>query len=202
MRVRMRKILRWGVYFMSAVCKKKKKKNPQRVEGAKKIANSKNGFLKCNLRGLMVLRGILCPELKRVSPALLFKSGFTWNIGDKSGLLPLTETLTNQKKRRQQLRWVRTWNQISSLLSVLQARPFQDQRTPSYPRPVPDLTSYPSPLTALQPLWPPWHSSHITHLSWQGLCSLASPTHTAHPLSSVRPVSNVTSSWGPPCLPT
>ena len=87
---------------------KKKKKNPQIVEGAKKIANSKNGFLKCNLRGLMVLRGILCPELKRVSPALLFKSGFTWNIGDKSGLLPLTETLTNQKKRRQQLRWVRT----------------------------------------------------------------------------------------------
>ena len=46
MRVRMRKILRWGVCFKNAVCRKK------RVEGAKKIANSINGFLKCNLRGL------------------------------------------------------------------------------------------------------------------------------------------------------
>ena len=120
----------------------------------------------------MVLRGILCPELKRVGPALLFKSGFTWNIGDKSGLLPLTETVTNQKKRGQQLRWVRAWNQITSLLSILQnealSRP-QNSWLPLRPHFLP----FSPDCTSASPT--PCYSSHTTRLSSQGLCSLPSP---------------------------
>lgn len=150
---------------------------------------------------MVFLRGILRPELKRVGPALLFKSGFSWNIGDKSRLLPLTETLTNQKKRRQQLRWVRAWNQITALLSILQnealSRP-QNSWLPLRPHFLPlspDCTS-----ASLTPLI--FLTYYTLIMAGPLLPPLPSPIHRAHPLSSVRPVSNVTSSWGLPCLPT
>lgn len=192
MRVRIGKILRWGESFKSRRSAEEKK-----VEGAKKIANSINGFLNAiweNLDG--IFKRNITSRIKEVGPALLSSQASAGTLETSLGYY-LWQTLTNQKKRRQQLRAVRAWNQITALLSILNPGPFRTTELLATLR----LHSYPS-LTAPQNFLISWYSSYITHLSWQAFASPPSPIHRAHPLSSVRPVSNVSSSWGslPPNL--
>lgn len=92
---------------------------------------------------MVFLRGILRPELKRAGPALLFKSGFSWNIGDKSRLLPLDRDFDQPEKEKAATKMGEAGNQITALLSILQnetlSRPQNSWSPPqtSLPTPLP-----------------------------------------------------------------